>query len=897
MVAYAPPQSSSRRGTPLADPQVRGSFDPVDEKEAYQVLLARAERKTGSIPATLLVEHCLSVTSDADWPVQREAMEALLRRLGFGWRDELTIASRPPNRSVFGLYTTRRKRSSARPYQTVLRSVAPLAGSCDCPDFLRSSLGICKHILVVLEDIASKPRRFEIARRQSAESSGPPVLSWDPVRPLLGGDDPLSRVRWDNDGIGHRVTARLRKLRRRFRSDGETGLVLRERELSDPSRRFELIKELLRVATPRTGSTVNHDPALVGILRHERSRLEQARLQDIDRRTLGALLRTLRRKLYPYQREGVERFIAAGRLLLADDMGLGKTAQAIASCHVVWRSGIAKRGLIVVPASLKSQWEREWMLFSDTPITIVDGGPSERQATYESHKRGFLIVNYEQVIRDVDAILSWRPDIVVLDEAQRIKNWATKTAACVKAIQPPYRLVLTGTPMENRLEELASILDWVDDFALEPKWRLLPWHSTFADGRREVSGARNLDTLRARLSGCMLRRLRTEVLDQLPPRTDIRVPVEMTDEQAEEHDALNQPIASIVQRAAKRPLTQAEFLKLMQLLTMQRIISNGIAQMEFEDVWPEISERQPTDTRMRSLYSPKLIELRELIHRLAVDQKRKVVVFSQWRRMLRLANWSITDVLTKAGIHSVFFTGQEKQKRRTQNIVEFHDDPSTRILFASDAGGVGLNLQRASNCCINLELPWNPAVLEQRIGRIYRLGQKRPVDAFNLVTDTGIENRIAGLVDTKQAFFKSLFDGDSDTVGFDSAGSFISRIEKIVEMPKVEVTEDSEDASGEGTARERELEEMLARADESRDRDPSALETTDDERTSGGGGTRPADGEARPAQASVGDLFSRLTIERRTDGGIHIDAPPDAASALGDLFEGMARLMRDATAR
>ena len=110
--------------------------------------------------------------------------------------------------------------------------------------------------------------------------------------------------------------------------------------------------------------------------------------------------------------------------------------------------------------------------------------PRERRATYRRVKRGYLLINYEQLLRDFEEVAAWKPDIVVLDEAQRIKNWATKSAAYVKCLQPRYRLVLTGTPMENRIDELASIFDWVDDFALEPKWRLAPWHVT-AGGRRQ----------------------------------------------------------------------------------------------------------------------------------------------------------------------------------------------------------------------------------------------------------------------------------------------------------------------------------------------------------------------------------------------------------------------------
>ena len=390
------------------------------------------------------------------------------------------------------------------------------------------------------------------------------------------------------------------------------------------------------------------------------------------------------------------------------------------------------------------------------------------------------------MLRDLEIVRGWDPDLVVLDEAQRIKNWATKTALSVKGLTPPYRLVLTGTPMENRIDELASIVEWVDDMALEPKWRLRALHAIRADGRREVVGARNLDTIRDRLRHCMVRRIRQDVLDQLPSRTDTRVPIEMTEAQMGEHDALNQPIAILMQKAMQRPLTQAEFLRLMSLLTLQRIISNGLAQLHFEEIWPTIRDRKPEESVLKGLSAPKLIELRQLVRQIVLEPGRKVVVFSQWRRMLTLAHWAVSDLLAEEGLRAGFFTGAEGQRRRTQNIVEFHDDPTFRMLFTSDAGGVGLNLQRAANCVVNLELPWNPAVLEQRIGRIYRLGQKLPIDVYNLVCEQGIESRIAALVGSKQAFFKGLFDGDSDTVQFGQSSSFLAKIQKLIEPAAIE---------------------------------------------------------------------------------------------------------------
>src|SRR5262249_37084884 len=163
----------------------------------------------------------------------------------------------------------------------------------------------------------------------------------------------------------------------------------------------------------------------------------------------------------------------------------------------------------------------------------------------------------------------------------------------------------------------------------------------------------------------------------------------------------------------------------------------GLALHAFNETWPGISVSRPTPTELAGLFSPKLLELRELLTNLVVEQERKVVVFSQWRRMLRLAHWAVSDILDGAGQRALYFTGQENRRRRTQNLVDFHDDPRARVLFASDAGGVGLNLQRAANACINLELPWNPAMLEQRIGRIYRLGQKDPVEVYHLVSASG----------------------------------------------------------------------------------------------------------------------------------------------------------------
>jgi superfamily II DNA or RNA helicase len=890
------------------------SGTPVDETEAFRVLVGRIGRNATKIPAEVLARHVLKTVPAHEWPVRAEGMEAVLRRLESGRKDELRIEQRPDEGRLLGPYATRRRGSEARPYTTIISGVDPLEGRCNCPDFLRNSLALCKHILIILEYLHARPGLMKQALKEQSRLSTTPQVGpiWDPIRPFLGYGDWLERVRWAGANGEKGQGARTAQALAWFRPIRDGSLGLKKTYLNDPAQRLELVESLLKVV-PGTVKGTRHDPALRALLEHERTRLKRVVEKTLWPAEARAALRGLKCPLYPYQRDGVKRFLEAGRLLLADDMGLGKTAQAIACCDILWRTGRIQRGLIIAPASLKPQWAREWAHFSDLPIQVIDGNPADRQACYEGRKEGFLIINYEQVIKDLDVVRGWNPDLVVLDEAQRIKNWATKTALSVKGLNPPYRLVLTGTPMENRIEELASIVEWVDETALEPKWRLPALHAMRADGRREITGVRNLETIRERLKPCMVRRVRQEVLDQLPPRTDSRVPIAMTGAQMEEHDSLNQPIAQLVQISLKRPLKQEEFLRLMSLLTTQRIISNGLAQLQFEDIWPSIRGRRPEESVLMSLSAPKLMELRQLVRQLVLDQDRKAVIFSQWRRMLHLAHWAISDMLADRKLRAGFFTGAEKQRRRTQNIVEFHDDPEFRILFASDAGGVGLNLQHAANCVINLELPWNPAVLEQRIGRIYRLGQKQPIDVYNLVCEEGIEARIADLVGNKQAFFKGLFDGDSDSVKFDQAGSFLSRVQKLYDpatlaaatavggSEEIELADLADDVGLDDEAADP-FEGLIEAGDESQDlvgptaeplAEPAMAETQVEPTISPPVPDGPRPG-ALPSMGEVRQLFSQLAVRRESSGKVVIEAPPEAASTLSALFEGMAALLQSA---
>lgn len=840
----------------------------IDHERARDEVATRLHRLVPANLRALLVEHLLELYGDESWPLLSAATDALIRRLRSVTAEELRIASSPKAPGVLGDYRIRARQQRPRPYRVELRSLQPLRVSCDCPDYLKSSLGLCKHGLAVLVKQSGAVRKW---RRGLEEPACEVDVDWWPLRALTGPGDWLDGVRFRKTPVAGRHPAWLdaaTKTEGRWR-------IFDRRSIRGQSR-DQLVHKLEKYVERRKSERV--DPALGAWLQIEADERSRRKSLELDGRKLRTLLSSLQVKLYPYQVESIQKFLDGGRLLLADDMGLGKTIQAAAIAHVLHGTGRARRILVIAPASLKSQWLMEWQRATAVPIEVVEGSPETRAETYATTTAGTLVANYEQCLRDLELIQAWQPDLVILDEAQRIKNWATRTALTVKRIDAQYRLVLTGTPLENRLDELTSIMDWIEPCALAPKWRLDPVHR-YDDERGE--GMQHLDVLRGRLAKHLLRRKRSEILADLPERVDALVRVEITPAQAQAHADLDLPIARLANIAQRRPLTQAEFLRLMMLLMTQRMIANGMGQLDFAEHWSSIEGRKVTPHRLDALHAPKLSHLRELISGLVVEQGRKVVIFSQWRRMLKLANWAVSDILQEAGKRAAFFTGGESQRARTRNVVEFHDDPSAAVLFCSDAGGVGLNLQRAASACIHLELPWNPAVMEQRTARIHRLGQTQPIDVYHLMTLDSIEVRIHRTLQDKKSLFDGVFDGCTDQVEFGAASGFLEVVRELSD--DVAEAGDSEELEGPRSLTPEPEDTWVDAGDGDEIEVPAA-----DERA------RPAPAGSREPGSSVQQLFQGVRVERNNDGSVRIDASAEAAVHLEAMFSGMAQLMAQA---
>ncbi|MCB9603702.1 MAG: DEAD/DEAH box helicase [Sandaracinus sp.] len=489
-----------------------------------------------------------------------------------------------------------------------------------------------------------------------------------------------------------------------------------------------------------------------------------------------AVERALAVRLRPYQIEGVLFAVREGRALLADDMGLGKTVQTIAAIVLLRALGEAHRTVVVCPASLKDQWRREVMRHAPSlSVCVLEGSRRRRREAIRTREADVWVLNFATLRHDLGELRALDAALLVVDEAQRIKNWNTLTAKSVKALETTRVLALTGTPLENRLQELHSVMELLDRRALGPMWRLLPEHALGADADGKIVGVRGLELLRRRMGTRWLRRTKEEVLSELPERLDDVRYASMSDGQHAAHARHQQRAAHILR---KKVLLQADVLALMSELQSMRMICNGLALYLFAEVEPKL-DSWSVEKLLAEYPSPKLELAREQLLAL-LDAGEKVVVFSQWRRMLVLLERILRPELRARGLRCLEFHGELDGARRARAVAAFHDDPDARLFLSTDAGGVGLNLQAAASTVVQLDLPWNPAVFEQRVGRVHRMGQKGSVRVLTLTAPAGIEGRVAEGITHKRALFEGLFDGTSDEVVFGTNDPFLERMRGIV---------------------------------------------------------------------------------------------------------------------
>ena len=737
-------------------------------------------------------EESEKTVSEQGEPYTREEMIKRVLREREERADQETFRMVPAD-NIFGIHQI--ITSAHRRYEITIRDFVHKNGYCSCPDYQTNKLATCKHLIFALRDLR---RQFPVGKLTDTQPYPFVEIYCDPLN-----DYHITYFYKGN--LNLQVASLLEKY---FQGDR---YILPER--------YPQFLNFLREAGEIKKILVR--PEVTHRIDKHFEQQQFARLAESITPDFGKIKTTL----FDYQKEGVRFSLFKPGTIIADEMGLGKTIQAITVALLKRDIFGFRRTLVICPASLKEQWKKEIARFTGEQAVVIDGPRDERTRLYRESEHYFLIANYEAVMRDVTALMQHPPDMIILDEAQRIKNYETKTSYAVKAIPKKHCLVITGTPLENRLIDLYSIMNFIDPEILAPLWEFSMNHCYFDKSKKnKITGYYNLQQLKERLAPWVIRREKKEVLDQLPDVQEMNVPITLHPAQQEMHAGMARSLAPII---TKKHKTIYDMQRIQQILTSMRMVCDSTFLIDKE-----------------SNYSPKLEELEEiLLEKLDIQQPgKKVIIFSEWKTMLRL----IEKMLKANGIRSVMLTGEVAVKKRGKLIETFEQDPACKVFLSSEAGGSGLNLQMADTV-INFELPWNPAKKNQRIGRVHRIGQQSSkITAINLVARQSIEERILEGIVLKESLFDAvLSEGDmTDEVDFSSRGRsvFIEQVEKLIQPFEYA---DAEEAS---PAFEPEI------SDEGIDRSTLFKETAESGTPREAAGPPPASPAPEPQPAAAGEI-------------------------------------------
>ncbi|MFZ2632309.1 MAG: DEAD/DEAH box helicase [Desulfosalsimonadaceae bacterium] len=619
-------------------------------------------------------------------------------------------------------------------------------GHCTCPDFATNKLNTCKHMIFLQRQLKETPGY----KKQIQKEIFPFVdVFWDSIiqKPRVFCEMPHTESPEVQATISQYFDSRGI-----FKGDDLSGFMPLL-SLRDAHKRLKIGGEVLK-------------------------KLDEcwAKSQMAELSAQGPPdLSIIKATLYPYQKQGIAFCAHKTAALIGDEMGLGKTLQAIAASILKKRIFGFDKVLVVTLASLKEQWKREIERFTDEKAIIIAGPSVKRQLMYQSSDSLFKITNYEALLRDVGVISRFKPDVMILDEAQRIKNFNTKTADAAKRIPRKHALVLTGTPLENKLEDVYSVVQFLDPDLLSPLWEFAANHFMLSRSKKgKILGYRNLDALHQNLKPLVIRRKKKDVLEDLPDEIVNNYYIDLTDEQIKIHSGYAQSLMPLMN---KKFLTPVDLRRIQELLLKMRQVCDSTYLID-----------------RKTNISPKLKELASILDEVVIQSGRKVVIFSEWITMTFL----IAKHLSNAGISFVELSGKIPVDKRQPLIDEFFRNPDCKVFLSTDAGGTGLNLQ-AADCVINVELPWSPARMNQRIGRVNRIGQKsRCVNVINLIARRSIEEKIYAGIQLKTDLFKGVFDGGIDSVEFSSEKKteLLNRLREMMqeepEIPKPEYSPSEE---------------------------------------------------------------------------------------------------------
>ena len=642
-----------------------------------------------------------------------EEWQKELRRQ-FVEREPLSITP-DADEAAYGVFDVRNPKTK-NSYKVVYRGIDSKWNYCSCMDFKTNRLGTCKHVEAV--------RKWLESHHKNAAVVNPPYSSL--YVSYKDGREVCLRI-----GSSH--WAEMKVLAAEwFTEDGKAlpGTLIRmpvfiakAKEIEPEFRCYPDVTDYL--------SEIKD------------AQYRERYLSSMADKNMDSLLKTT---LYPYQKEGIRFAFSKGKSIIADEMGLGKTVQAIGCAELMRKAGLISSVLVLCPASLKYQWKKEIEKFTDSVAVIVEGPQDKRRELYRSQSF-YRIVSYNTMSNDIRTFGNAYAECLIMDEVQRLKNWNTQISRAARKIKSDYTIVLSGTPLENKLVELYSVMEFVDQYCLGPYYKFID-ETTVKDEGGKILSYKNLNLVGERLAERLVRRRKADIELQLPERTQQNLFVPMTSRQREIHDELKAGVAQIVSKWRRSHfLSDVDRKRLMLLLSQMRMVCDSTFILDQE-------------TR----FDTKVEETMNIVQEVVESGDDKIVIFSQWERMTRL----IATELEKLGVGYASLNGKVPSEKRNALVEKFWNEPSCRVFISTDTGSTGLNLQIASRV-INLDLPWNPSVLEQRIGRVHRIGQRRNIQVLNMISQDSFEERMLATLEVKASLFEGILDNGDDTVVLDDS--------------------------------------------------------------------------------------------------------------------------------
>ncbi len=610
-----------------------------------------------------------------------------------------------PDKNVPGTFAVS-DTATKRSYRVVYHGIASSWNSCDCTDFRTNGLGTCKHLEAV-------------ARWLSAAGRTP-----DPKLPRNSAIDICY--------IGGR------RLRLRIgQTNSEAVAMAAMRYFDDdlfavPGMVGELPTFIEQAK--RLDSRFHVTSDALALILDERDTLRRRNLaESLDDSEIGSVLRT---RLYPFQMEGIRFAFGAGRALIADEMGLGKTVQALATAELFKARRMASSVLVVCPTSLKYQWKKEIDRFTGSDVTVVEGHHTVRRTLYGT-SAFYKIVSYHTLANDINALGPLRYDILIMDEVQRLKGWNARIVQAAGRVGSDYAVVLSGTPIGDKPEELYSALRFVDQYAPGLVRQQMAGDDT---------GYGSVADIRQRIRSRMLRRSKADVAGQLPDCINRVLPVPMTKEQQAVYDENKTAVVQLAEKWRRYSfLSEKDRKRLLLSLGQMRMVCDSTYVVD-----------------QRSRFDTKVAEAVQLVKDALENGNDKIVVLTRWERMARI----VGEELEREGVVYSYLHGGLPPSVRAAKATDFAADPAVHVMLATDTGAAGTDLSCAS-VAISLDRPLGQAMAGRRMACIYSPGRSVPLLCVHLIASGTIEEAVNDADDSGCGVFDEVFDGVDDRITLD----------------------------------------------------------------------------------------------------------------------------------